>query len=443
MRWYGMPLEVALSWRGIFRVGVWNLLHRQRDEIPRDYGVLTVFDAAPPGDGREAPAPTVWHCPTLTARRNWTEVSEVASLLEEHVATIRDEFLRLQDHLTIADCPRTTALLQELPLTPTFGSVRFSVLTPGVHTDPHAASSNLRLRHLLALDIPGTEGGTLAVAGEVFRWRPGECFALDDSYRYEVTCGGQGSRAVLIVDTWHPDLTSEDRGTLAHPLFATFGRVDAPVELGRLAHEALGYLRDCARSILSELTYQVRGVQRHLWAGEQDESLTRLFHVVNEFLSELEIEYWISWGTLLAYHRGGSLLAGDPDVDFGARAEDYPKVLEAAIHLPKGFTLRDTSHKHGGPKVYVEHQGWCADIYFHRESGGLLHPVIVSRWEADSAPFPPDQILPTEPATFLGAITRVPARIEAHLRHCYGCIDEGARRDPRTGYFLPSGEASP
>ncbi len=189
---------------------------------------------------------------------------------------------------------------------------------------------------------------------------------------------------------------------------------------------------------LQDVAYQARGLKRHLFPWRRKPALEALFLAVNGWLAGQGVEYWIAWGTLLGWHRHSALLPDDRDVDFGVLAPDYPRLVAARTLLPPGFTLHDTSHKHGGPKLYVDHGGWCADLYFHEaEAGGLLRPRIRSRFLADTAPFPASQVLPTREAVLLGAPTRVPAQVEDHLAHCYHYLGEDAVRDPVTGYFGP------
>ena len=50
-------------------------------------------------------------------------------------------------------------------------------------------------------------GVRLTVAGETCSWEEGRCLAFDDSFVHEVRHEGDRRRVVLIVDTWHPELT--------------------------------------------------------------------------------------------------------------------------------------------------------------------------------------------------------------------------------------------
>lgn len=45
-------------------------------------------------------------------------------------------------------------------------------------------------------------------------WREGELFIFDDSFEHEVWHNGSLPRLVLILDMWHPELSSHQRRSL-------------------------------------------------------------------------------------------------------------------------------------------------------------------------------------------------------------------------------------
>jgi hypothetical protein len=115
----------------------------------------------------------------------------------------------------------------------------------------------------------------------------------------------------------------------------------------------------------------------------------------------------------------------------------YPKIRDSAAALPAGFTLHDTSHRHRGPKLYVEHGGWEADIYFFTERDGRLLPDLISNEPGDHVPFPREWFFPRQAATFLGEATFVPAQPVAYLEHLYRYLGPDAEQDPVTRYYRP------
>ena len=101
------------------------------------------------------------------------------------------------------------------------GQVKFSVIYPGTHVHPHSGPTNCRLRAHLGLSVPpGDDGGRLEMRiadGQMLTWKEGQVFVIDDSFEHEVwhEKANGGVRLVLIIDLWHPDLSAQERATLA------------------------------------------------------------------------------------------------------------------------------------------------------------------------------------------------------------------------------------
>jgi hypothetical protein len=198
-----------------------------------------------------------------------------------------------------------------------------------------------------------------------------------------------------------------------------------------------GWLHDCLRPF--------RLLRRH-WRYRNSEvrmriALSELFRRSNLWLESLGVKYWLAYGTLLGYQREGALIPKDPDVDFALWVEDYPQVWEARHRLPRGLRLFNTSHRHHGPKLYLEYEGWEADLYFYRRFDGLAQSTERSKYLNETAPFPAEWIEPLQPVTLLQQSTWIPHQTEQLLKHTYGYLGRGGRRDPRTGYWIgPQGE---
>ena len=106
-------------------------------------------------------------------------------------------------------CPVTAALLQRLPLARATGhapEVFFSVLEPGTHIPPHHGVANTKLAIHLPLIIP--DHCAIRVGGELRGWTEGECLVFDDSFLHEAWNRSDQRRVVLILETWHPELTA-------------------------------------------------------------------------------------------------------------------------------------------------------------------------------------------------------------------------------------------
>ncbi|MDQ6648167.1 MAG: aspartyl/asparaginyl beta-hydroxylase domain-containing protein [Pseudomonadota bacterium] len=114
-----------------------------------------------------------------------------------------------------ARCPRTTALLDSLPLVRIRGhapETLFSVLSPGTHILPHTGVTNTRLVTHLPLVVP--PDCAIRVGGEEHVWQQGRCVTFDDTYEHEAWNRSARTRVVLILDNWHPDLTEAERAAV-------------------------------------------------------------------------------------------------------------------------------------------------------------------------------------------------------------------------------------
>lgn len=118
-------------------------------------------------------------------------------------------------------CPNVAAILDALPSLMkdcVFGNVCFSILYPDSHIKAHYGPSNIRLRCHLGLQIP--DGCWLEVAGTQCKWTARETLVFDDSFEHSATFVDQSSsaqatpRAVLMLDFWHPDITSKEKQVL-------------------------------------------------------------------------------------------------------------------------------------------------------------------------------------------------------------------------------------
>jgi hypothetical protein len=107
-------------------------------------------------------------------------------------------------------CPRTTEIVESLPLCErAFGFVYFSLLVPGTYIKPHCGPINTRIRYHLTLWHD--QQAWMRVDAEKRSWKPHECLIFDDSFEHEVQHRGGVPRAVLLVDCWHPGLSTLER----------------------------------------------------------------------------------------------------------------------------------------------------------------------------------------------------------------------------------------
>ena len=101
-----------------------------------------------------------------------------------------------------ARCPRTTALLDQIPgLVTAF----FSILAPHKRIPPHRGPYRGVVRCHLALMVPEpADSCGISVGGEVRHWREGETMFFDDGYEHFAWNDTDGTRAVLFLDVTRP-----------------------------------------------------------------------------------------------------------------------------------------------------------------------------------------------------------------------------------------------
>jgi len=119
-------------------------------------------------------------------------------------------------------CPAVMALLPDLgqPAIPRRGpNAMFSLLAPGAHIPPHTGVANTRLVCHLPLIVP--EGCWFRVGDETRLWEPGKAWIFDDTIEHEALNPTDALRVILIVDTWHPDLSAAEREAVAAVMAAT------------------------------------------------------------------------------------------------------------------------------------------------------------------------------------------------------------------------------
>ncbi|TXC64928.1 aspartyl/asparaginyl beta-hydroxylase domain-containing protein [Sphingosinicella ginsenosidimutans] len=128
-------------------------------------------------------------------------------------------------------CPTTIALLEHLeqPVIPGRGpNAMFSLLAPGAHIPPHNGVSNARLVCHLPLIVPPR--CWFRVGAETREWKVGAAWVFDDTIEHEAMNGSDALRVLLIVDTWHPDLSPGERGAVS-AMIAASGFDDGPEAL--------------------------------------------------------------------------------------------------------------------------------------------------------------------------------------------------------------------
>lgn len=173
-------------------------------------------------------------------QRPWHDASDfpLAGYLESHFEEIRDEILALEparfhresERIERAGdwdvaffyergrrreevceaCPVTTRGIETLPAMTTAAGLSYvSRMRPGTHIRPHRGPTNLRLRCHLGITVP--DGDCALRVGDAIRpWQEGRCLVFDDYLEHEAWNHTERDRIVLIVDLWHPGLSSTE-----------------------------------------------------------------------------------------------------------------------------------------------------------------------------------------------------------------------------------------
>ena len=112
----------------------------------------------------------------------------------------------------LARCPGTAELLAAAPLAHVPGhapTAFFSLLEPRTRIPAHTGVTNTRLVCHVPLIVP--PGCGFRVGAETREWKSGEAWVFDDTIEHEAWNDSDAPRAILIIDTWNPYLTEEER----------------------------------------------------------------------------------------------------------------------------------------------------------------------------------------------------------------------------------------
>jgi Aspartyl/Asparaginyl beta-hydroxylase len=136
-----------------------------------------------------------------------------------------------------AMCPETVKIIADEPRVANY--VMFSALDPGGHIAPHHATYNWTFNIHLGLVVP--DDCALRVKDEARRWEEGKCLIFDASFEHEAWNRGDFTRFVLLITTYHPDLTDIEVSLLKQ---ASMGLSKADVEHATVMKEGKKQLED-------------------------------------------------------------------------------------------------------------------------------------------------------------------------------------------------------
>ena len=149
--------------------------------------------------------------------RQWAELNRNRAWTAIHL---------IQNGVTIEanarHCPAVMGLLGacDQPEIPERGpNAMFSLLAPGAHIPPHNGVANTRLVCHLPLIVP--PGCWFRVGSERRDWEVGKAWIFDDTIEHEAMNPSDALRVILIIDTWHPGLSSAERAAVTAVMTAS------------------------------------------------------------------------------------------------------------------------------------------------------------------------------------------------------------------------------
>jgi hypothetical protein len=232
------------------------LLARNTGTVGDAHGFRRIYWRKAPPLQQGSVTPSVWHLPGLPTQP-WFPPDALARRMSEAWAGIREDFLRVRakmsphpdsgdvvssgswpaimvtgaggrlDSSLHGRLPHLAPLLDERDVCLNFGFLFFAGTIPGTKIDAHSGSSNMRLRHHLAVICSPDLDAEMIVDDRGERWVEGECLVFDDAYAHAVVHRSGSERVILSIDTWHPGLDAEEIAILSDPVFARFAKVGA------------------------------------------------------------------------------------------------------------------------------------------------------------------------------------------------------------------------
>jgi aspartyl/asparaginyl beta-hydroxylase (cupin superfamily) len=89
------------------------------------------------------------------------------------------------------------------------GLIYMSRLRSGSHITAHRGPTNMRLRCHLGVKVPQGDCA-IRVGDQVGKWQEGKCIIFDDYFEHEAWNYTEDDRIVLVIDMWHPELTTAE-----------------------------------------------------------------------------------------------------------------------------------------------------------------------------------------------------------------------------------------
>ena len=125
--------------------------------------------------------------------------------------------------------PRTSAALEALDLCRIDAQapeVCFSILQPYTRIEPHHGVTNARVVIHIPLRVPP---GCYLDVTQIGRhhWREGQAMVFDDTFEHSAENPSDQLRGILLMDSWHPDLTPPERSAF-RAIIEAITRTESP-----------------------------------------------------------------------------------------------------------------------------------------------------------------------------------------------------------------------
>jgi aspartate beta-hydroxylase len=109
-------------------------------------------------------------------------------------------------------CPRTTAIVESLPLarTPNFSpNVLFSALGGRTTIPPYHGDTNARV--MVCLPLTSSANCTTRVGNDTREWQYGKALVVDESFEHQSRNGGDEPQVQLMFEVWNPRLNEAEQ----------------------------------------------------------------------------------------------------------------------------------------------------------------------------------------------------------------------------------------
>ena len=117
--------------------------------------------------------------------------------------------------------PKTTSIIQNLNIPLAVRGVMFAKQAPSSGVKPHSDGRNFILTAHLGLNVPSSSSDSssdspcwIEVAGERKTWNQDKVIIFDTSFTHCTANDSNEDRYVLIIDFWHPELSSIEQDAL-------------------------------------------------------------------------------------------------------------------------------------------------------------------------------------------------------------------------------------